>query len=205
MIPEKLRIMIADDDATRGELLARALAEGGYAVVAVVSPDCYLPARVREAEPDVILIETNSPSRDTLEQLTLIHRDHPRPVVMFANDEARETIEAAIRAGVSAYITNGVSGARVQPIIDVAIAHFRQHQGIREELERTRATLAERKAIDRAKGVLMQRRRCSESEAFALLRSAAMDQKKRIGQVAEELIQLAGLADPPRPRRSAAS
>lgn len=201
----KLRIMIADQDATRGELLARALTGAGYAVVELASADAYLPARVTEAQPDVILIETDSPSRDTLEQLTLIHRDYPRPVVMFANDEARETIEAAVRAGVSAYITNGVSGARVQPIIDVAIAHFRRHQGMRRELERTRSSLAERKTIDRAKGLLMQRRGCSEAEAFALLRKAAMDHKKRVGQVAEEVIQAAGLADPPRPRRSIAS
>ena len=189
----RIRVMVADDNETRGRLLVQVLADSGYDVVGLAGPGMYLPAQVAEAKPDIILVDTDAPSRDTLEQLSHIHQTMPRPVVMFATDENRETIEAAVRAGVSAYIIEGLSKSRVQPIIDVAIAHFRQHQSMREELERTRTSLEERKQIDRAKGIIMKQKNCTEDEAFVLLRRMAMDQKKRLGQVAADIVQVAGL------------
>jgi len=183
--------MVADDHEQRGQLLVSLLTQLGYKVVGLAGPGSYLPTLVADAKPDVILVDTDSPSRDTLEQLSIIHRDQPSPVVMFANDEDRGTIESAIRVGVSTYIVDGLNNAKVKPIIDVAIAHFQQHQTLRDELERAQTSLTERKTIDRAKGLLMDQRGCSEQEAFALLRSVAMQQKKRIGEVAQDIIQVA--------------
>ncbi|MEM6507749.1 MAG: ANTAR domain-containing protein [Planctomycetota bacterium] len=190
---QRIRVMVADDNELRGELLVKILVENGYDVVGMAGPDSYLPTQVAQAKPDLILIDTDAPTRDTLEQLSVIKQDMPRPVVMFSSDEAQDTIRAAVRAGVSAYICDGLSNAKVKPVIDVAIAHFQQHQTMREELERTKISLEERKTIDRAKGIVMKKKECREDEAFALLRKVAMDQKKRIGQVAAEIVQVAGL------------
>ncbi|MEM1109610.1 MAG: ANTAR domain-containing protein [Planctomycetota bacterium] len=190
-----LRIMIADDDQGRAHTLAGALTHAGYQVVAVSAGDTQLPAVVADSEPDLVLINTGSPSRDTLEQLTTIRHQQPRPVVMFASDEDRETIRAAVQAGVSAYVTQGVENARVTSVIETAIAQFNQHQCVVDELKKTKQTLEERKTLDRAKGILMKRRGCGEEEAFKLLRQAAMNHKKRLGQVAEEIVQAAALMD----------
>ena len=190
---QRIRVMVADDNAVRGELLVKVLVENGYDVVGVAGPESDLPTRVAQAKPDLILIDTDAPTRDTLEQLSQIKQDMPRPVVMFSTDEDQQTIRAAVQAGVSAYIVDGLANSRVKPVIDVAIAHFQQHQTMREELDRTKQSLAERKTIDRAKGIVMKRKDCGEDEAFALLRRVAMDQKKRIGQVAAEIVQVAGL------------
>ncbi|MEM9418609.1 MAG: ANTAR domain-containing protein [Planctomycetota bacterium] len=194
--PDKpLRIMIADDDATRAQTLSTALASTGYEIVAVTGGDTHLHTLVADSEPDLVLINTESPSRDTLEQLTTIHHKQPRPVVMFASDEDRGTIRAAVKAGVSAYVTHGIANSRVASVIETAIAQFNQHQSVVDELKRTKQTLEERKVLDRAKGILMKRRSCTEEEAFALLRQAAMNHKKRLGQVAEEIVQAAALLD----------
>ena len=195
MSPPPLTVMVADEDERRGLLLAGALNASGYKVVAQVGAGAYLPTHVADARPDVILINTDSPSRDTLEQLTTIRRDQPRPVVMFADDEAADTIRAAVHAGVSTYMTRGISATRVEPVIELAIAHFREHQSLRDELAATRATLEDRKLLDQAKGILMRRRGCDEPEAFALIRKAAMDQKKRIGQIARDIIDTSKLLD----------
>lgn len=201
----RIRVMVADDNEVRGQLLVEILVENGYDVVAMAGPDSYLPTQVAHAEPDLILIDTDAPTRDTLEQLTLIKQDMPRPVVMFSADEAQDTIRAAVSAGVSAYIVDGLSNSKVKPVIDVAIAHFQQHQSMREELERTKVSLDERKTIDRAKGIVMKKKGCSEDEAFVLLRKVAMDQKKRIGQVAAEIVQVAGLFNEERQRKEVES
>lgn len=202
MAEPPLRVMIADQDPGRARVLASVLAEAGYAVVAVAEGDTRLPTLVETSQPDVVLVNTDSPSRDTLEQLTTLNENRPRPVVMFARDEARETIRAAVRAGISAYVTQGLDTARVAAVIETARAQFQQHQGVRDELARVRQTLAERKTLDQAKGLIMQRRGCSEAEAFKMLRQAAMNHKKRLGQVAEEIVQAASLlqADTQDPR-----
>ncbi|MFG0247669.1 MAG: ANTAR domain-containing response regulator, partial [Phycisphaeraceae bacterium JB051] len=136
------------------------------------------------------LIDISSPSRDTLEMVSSIHRDHKRPVVMFASDDDEQTVQAAVEAGVSAYVADGLSLAKFKPIFQVAIAHFQKHQTLERELSTAKSSLDERKFIDRAKGLLMQKRKCSEGEAFSLLRKMAMDRKQRIGQVAQELVEL---------------
>ncbi|MEM7576302.1 MAG: ANTAR domain-containing protein [Planctomycetota bacterium] len=195
----RLRILVHDEDAQRGATLAAVLRVTNYEVVEWSDADAPLANLVADAQPDVVLINLSSPDRDTLEQLTLMRSSTPRPVVMFAQDDDERTIDSAVRAGVSAYIVGGLASARVKPIIDVAVAHFRQHQAVREELEKTRATLDERKHVDRAKTLLMRQRGIGEPEAYALLRKFAMDRKARIGQVAKQLVATAELlegADP---------
>lgn len=187
--------MIADNEAPRAQVLAQVLVEAGYEVVALADGSTRLMTLVDESEPDLVLINTDSPSRDTLEQLSGMHADRPRPVVMFASDEGRDTIRAAVRAGVSVYTTQGLDTAQVSPVIEAAIAQFSEYQSVRQELTRTKQVLSERKTLDRAKGILMQRRGCSEPEAFALLRQAAMNHKRRLGEVAEELVEAAGVKD----------
>lgn len=195
-MPERLRVMIVDEDDGRGAALAAALTAGGYHVAARVTGGGYLPRDVAACRADVVLVSTASPSRDTLEQLGTLHRELPRPVVMFATDEARGTIREAVAAGVSAYVTTGLTHSRVEPIIDVAIEQFKVHQAVRSELRKTRAHLDERKTLDRAKGILMERREISETEAHRALRSIAMERKQRIGEVAAEIVRAAALLEP---------
>ncbi len=199
MTPTPLRILVIDEDAQRGATLAAVLRVTGYQVTEQAGDHRHLPNLVRDAEPDVVLINLTSPDRDTLEQLTLMRDESPRPVVMFAQDDAEHTIASAVRAGVSAYIVDGLATGRVKPIIDVAVAHFRQHQAVRDELEKTKATLDERKHVDRAKALLMRQRGLNEPDAYALLRKLAMDRKQRIGVLAKSLIDAAALLEGVKP------
>ena len=185
-----LRIMVIDENPVRGEMLGRALAASGYHLVGRVLAGDFLPVRVAEAKPDVILIDTTSPSRDTLEQLGKLNAADPRPVVMFSGDDDRATIQAAVTAGVSAYVVDGLANQRIQPVIEVAIAQFGQHQRLRTELDKTRGDLADRKDVERAKGLIMRQRQCDEPAAHAVLRKLAMDRKQRLGDAARDLIQM---------------
>lgn len=186
----KLRVMLVDERDARAELLRAPLALAGHEIIARVRPGEDLAARVRDLRPDVIIIDMDSPSRDTLEQMRCIHRDQPRPIVMFAEDDDRELIQEAVRAGVSAYIVDGLDAERVMPILEVAIARFNEFQNLRNELEETRVSLAERKRIDRAKAMLMERRGWTEKQAYQALRKMAMDRNLRMGQVAEQLVAM---------------
>jgi response regulator NasT len=132
----------------------------------------------------------DSPSRDTLEQMRCIHRDQPKPIVMFSESEDRQLIQDAVQAGVSAYIVDGLGHKRVIPILEVAIARFNEFQNLRHELEETRVSLAERKLIDRAKAMLMEQRGWSEKQAYQALRKMAMDRNQRMGQVADQLLAM---------------
>lgn len=188
-----LKVMLVDDDPERVQTLQQALARTGCEVVAHVESAIDLHRRVSEVKPDVIIIDTDSPDRDTLENLCVISRDEPRPVVMFAHDDDSEKIREAVRAGVSAYVVDGLAMERVRPIIDVAIARFEQFQALRRELEETEEKLAERKVVERAKGILMKGGNLSEDEAYRALRQQAMKNNARLGDVARQVIALAGL------------
>ena len=154
-----------------------------------------LPARSQNAErnPDVVLIDVTSPSRDMLEELTLASGPMDRPVAMFVDRSDPGLTKAAIEAGVSAYVVDGLRADRVKPILDAAIARFHMFQRMRTELATTKRALEERKVIDRAKGILMKAKRLTEEEAYALLRKAAMDQGRKVADVAEALVTAAGL------------
>lgn len=192
-----LKIMVVDDHAQRAQTLARVLTESGYEVVAQVPASDYLPTRINECKPDVILIDVDAPGRDTLEQVSAIHRETPRPIVMFSSKDDRETITAAIAAGVSAYMAHGLSISKVQPVIDMAIAHFQRFQQLQDELAKAQTTLADRKIIDRAKGVLMSQRKLTEPQAYRTLQKLAMDRKRRIADVARDVIEMADLLSHP--------
>lgn len=185
--------MLVDRDRARSAVLERALTDAGYQVAARVAAGEDLAQRVREVVPDVIIVDMDSPDRDTLEHMHSITREQPRPIVMFAEEDDSETIAKAVRAGVSAYVVDGLSGPRVKPIVDVAIARFREFQALRRELDEVRSTLAERKLVDKAKGIIMKQRQCDEEQAYRALRKLAMDRNQRIADAARDVIGVAKL------------
>lgn len=188
-----MRVVLVDEDAGRLALLDGALQAAGYQVVGRLDPGADLTAAVDRLQPDIVLIEVDNPSRDTLESLGQISRERPRPIVLFAKASDPDTIRRAVAAGVSAYVVDGMSPARLAPVIEVAIARFRDYQALREELNSTRLKLADRRDIERAKGLLMKRKGLDEDAAFAALRTLAMDRNLRLGEVARSLIAAAEL------------
>lgn len=192
----KVRVLVVDDTPERAAILEEGLSAAGFDLIAVLKPSDDLIRVVRDEQPDVIIVDADSPSRDTLESMRAINQDQPRPIVMFVDHADGSMIEEAMKAGVSAYVIDGLSAQRVKPVIDVAIARFREFQALRSELERTKTTLQERKIIDRAKGILMEQRKLSEEEAYRTLRRLAMDQNQRLVDVARSLIAFAQVLKP---------
>ena len=189
----RLRVLLVDDSPQRRASVERSLAEVGCEVVGFAANGDDLLQRVREVDPEVVIIDTEAPGRDTLESLQSVQSAAPRPIVMFTQDDNGETIARATRAGVSAYVADGISGKRVRPILDAAIERFQQFRSLALELEKTRAQLAERKVVDKAKGLLMQQRGMSEEEAYKALRNLAMSSNKRLVDVAESVVAAARL------------
>ena len=186
-----MKILVVDEDGERRTILREALAAAGHDVIAAHMPAVGLSRVVAELQPDVIIIDTLSPDRDTLEHIVAISQDAPRPIVMFSADDDTGKIREAVRAGVSAYVVDGLSAARVQPIIDVAVARFEELQALRAGLENARLALADRKVIERAKGLLMTRNKVSEEEAYRQMRKVAMDENLKLVQVAREIVRAA--------------
>lgn len=189
----QLRVLVIDKTVGRAAILEQALRDQGCEVVGRLTGNDDLLARVAELAPEVILIDMDIPDRDTLESMRMLNRELPRPIVMFADHTDSRTIEEAVRAGVSAYVVDGLSPGRLQPIIEVAIARFREFQALRTELEFTKSKLADRKDLDRAKGILMREKGMTEDEAYGALRKMAMDRNQKIGDVARMLIAAADL------------
>lgn len=192
-MPSALRIMLVDDSEPRSRELRRLLGDLGHDVVAEVRNPRELYAKVKTMAPDVIIIDTDSPSRDTLEHVALLSERHPRPIVMLSADRDGDTIRAATRAGVSAYVVDGLSATRVEPIIAAAVARFDAFQAMKHELAQAHTRLSERKLLERAKGVLMKARGISEEEAYAALRRTAMERSITIGEVAKRLLEVSDL------------
>lgn len=188
-----LRVLLVDQSLGRAGILERALLDAGHSVVGHVAATEDLQAAVQRVEPDVIIIDMDSPDRDTLEHMRSISTERPKPIVMFAEDGDSATIEEAVRAGVSAYVVDGLNPGRVKPILDVAIARFREFQALRQELADAKTSLADRKDIERAKGILMRQRKWTEEEAYQALRKLAMDRNLRLGEVARNIIAVADL------------
>lgn len=189
--PVSMRVMLVDDDLARRCVLEEALCGQGHRVVAQLDTRADLLLEVRRHQPDVILIDVDAPGRDTLESLDRIHRDVPRPIVMFSCDGDPESIKRAVRAGVSAYVVDGLDVGRLKSIIDVAIARFDEYHTLRRELDDTRMRLADRQDVEKAKGLLMRRRNLAEDAAYALLRKVAMDRNLRLGEAARIVIAAA--------------
>ena len=189
-----LKVLLVDDTPDRASALKDALsAMEGVEVTCTLESALQLSERVAEHGPDIVLIDTESPSRDVLEQLAAVSSTAPRPVVLFSDDGQDEAIRAALKAGVSAYIVDGISASRLDPIMRIAMERFQAEQQLRAELEDTRTRLAERKVIERAKGIVMRQRACTEDEAFASLRSLAMQRGIKLGEVAQQVIDVAAL------------
>lgn len=195
--PRHLRIMLVDSLSERTTTVEAALTAAGHQVVARVMTGSNLAAEVERVSPDVIIVDIESPDRDTLEHMRAISREHPRPVVMFTNDDNAATIRSAVRAGVSAYVVDGLSASRVMPVLEVAIARFEEFQAIRDELEQTRSSLIERKLIEKAKGILMRQSGMDEESAYRAMRKMAMDRNLKIIDLAKTLIAAAELLESP--------
>lgn len=182
------RVMLVDDDRGRLARLEQALGDAGHEVVACVGNREDLLLAIVHHEPDVVLIDTEAPGRDTLESLNHVSREQPRPIVMFSDNGDTDTIRRAIRAGVSAYVVDGLVASRLKSLIEVAIAQFEEHQQLRREVEDARARLHDRDDIDRAKAMLMRHSRITEDQAYERLRRTAMNRKLKLADVARALI-----------------
>lgn len=188
-----LRIVVVEQDQDRALAIVDALKDACECDVLVIANAVALARQVGSFQPDIVLIDVDNPTRDMLEELTLASGPLERPVAMFVSGQAGGLAEAAIEAGVSAYVVDGLAPARVKSVMDTAIARFTVVRQMREELAETRRALEERKVIDRAKGLLMKAKGLDEEAAYALLRKTAMDQGRRLPDVAEALVTAAGL------------
>lgn len=183
-----MRIVIVDDSGLRATVLEDGLREAGYDDIHVVPPHGGFVAKLERMAPDVVLMDLGNPSRDTLEEMLVVSRALARPIAMFVDQSDDHMIGAAIDAGVSAYVVDGLRKERVKPILDLAIRRFNAFAKMQTELDEARSALADRKTIDHAKALLMKSRKLSEPEAYALLRTTAMNQGRKIVEVAEALI-----------------
>jgi len=188
-----LKVLLVDDSPERTDILRSALELAGYEVTATLESPLELLRAVDAYLPDIIIIDTESPSRDVLEHVVMVTRDQPRPIVMFSSDGGTDSIREAVRAGVSAYIVDGLAGGRVKGIVDVAVARFEEYQKLVAELAEANLKLSERKVVERAKGILMKSRDMSEDQAYEAMRSMAMNRKKKLAEVARMVIDMADI------------
>ena len=201
MTQRSLRILIIDENAVRAAILEEGLRvtndENGEALeIHHIRDMANLLARVGAVDPDVILIDLENPSRDTLEQMFQVSRLAQRPVAMFVDKSDSATVQAAIDAGVSAYVVDGLRKERVRSILDVTISRFRAFDRLQSELQQAKSALEDRKIIEQAKAILMQQRGCSESDAYVLLRRTAMNQNRKLAELARSLVAAAALLRP---------
>ncbi len=189
----RLKIAIVEKDADRARLIVDGLSAAGDYEITVLGDEAAITRRLAQLDPDVVLIDIANPSRDSLEMLSLASGAKERPVAMFVDRSDDETTRAAIEAGLSAYVVDGLAPARIKPVMDAAIARFNMVSQMKSELEAVKSALAERKIVDRAKGLLMQARGISEDEAYTLLRKTAMDQGRKVAEVAAALVTAAEL------------
>jgi response regulator NasT len=183
-----LKIVIVDESPVRAAILTDGLREAGFIQVIHLNETANLLARVYAIDPDVILIDLENPSRDVLEQMFQVSRIVKRPVAMFVDQSDSASIQASVDAGVSAYIVDGLKKERIKYILDTCISRFNAFSRLQGELDRTRSALEERKVIDRAKGILMKAKNLTEEDAYALLRKTAMNEKKKIVDIAQSVI-----------------
>ena len=180
-------------EAERSRSLRIGLLEAGYNIVSVLPIDAFLPDRLAQIQPDMIIVDAESQARDTLEHVVMATRDARRPIVMFTQDNDTSHVRDAIAAGVTAYVVAGLAPERVKPVLDIALARFEHEETLRRELAEVRGQLADRKLLDRAKGLLMKRHGIGEPEAYARLRKAAMDKGLKMSEVAQRIVDAADL------------
>src|SRR6202047_2996078 len=182
------KIAIVDESPIRAAILEEGVREAGFTDVVRISEMQSLLSRIYAVDPDVIVIDLENPSRDVLEQMFQVSRAVKRPIAMFVDQSDSASIEAAVDAGVSAYIVDGLKKERMKHILDLCISRFNAFSRLQGELERAKSALEERKVIDRAKGILMKAKNLTEEEAYVLLRSTAMREKKKIGEIAQSIL-----------------
>ena len=198
VVAQELADLPHDDEhalaqAQRSRALRIGLLESGYNLIATLPADMYLPERLAQLQPDMVIVDAESEARDVLEHVVTATRDERRAIVMFTNDDDTQLAREAVAAGVSAYIVAGLAAERIRPILEVAFARFEHEQQLRGELNQARNDLKERKLIDRAKGLLMQRQGLTEQAAWDKLRKAAMDKGLRVAEVAQRMLDMADL------------
>ena len=196
MDAKSLSILVIDENRIRAAIIEAGLREAGHDRVTVIHDVAGIARRIAETEPDVIVIDLENPNRDMLENMFQLSRAVKRPIAMFVDRSDQASIEAAVDAGVSAYIVDGLRQERVKPILDMAISRFNAFSRMARELEEMRSELEGRKLIDRAKRILMKSRGLSEEDAYALLRKTAMNQNRKISEIADSLVTAAGLLGP---------
>lgn len=194
--PQHTRVMLVDDTPARAAMLEQALTDCGFQVICRMASAQGLMKQVAEHQPDVVIVDIESPDRDMLEHMTVLNQHLPKPVIMFAEQGDSHTIDRAIRAGVSAYVVDGLNPERVRSIVDVAVARFREFQALRNELQQTRTRLADRQVIDKAKALLIQHRQMDEDEAYHAMRKLAMDRSQKLVDVANDIVSVLGLLAP---------
>ncbi|WP_295558153.1 ANTAR domain-containing response regulator [uncultured Hyphomicrobium sp.] len=192
-----LSILVIDENRLRAAVIEAGLRDAGYSKLTIVHDVAGIARRIADIAPDVIVIDLENPNRDMLESMFQLSRSVKRPIAMFVDRSDQAAIEAAVEAGVSAYVVDGLKRERVKPILDMAISRFNAFSRMSRELEEARSQLESRKLVDRAKGILMKTRGLSEADAYALLRKTAMNQNRKISEIAESLITAAGLLAPP--------
>lgn len=188
-----LTILVIDENAIRASIIEEGLREAGYQRVTVIHEVNGVARTIETLQPDVIFIDLENPNRDMMEHLFQLTRTVGRPIAMFVDRSDTASIEAAVEAGVSAYVVDGLKKERVKPILDMAVSRFNAFSRLQRELADAKSALEERKVIERAKGIVMKMRGLSEEEAFALLRQTAMNEKKKISEIAQSVVTAAGL------------
>jgi response regulator NasT len=192
----ELSVLIIDENRIRASIIEDGLREAGHSRVAVIHDVNEVARTIEATKPDVIVIDLENPKRDTLEHFFSLSRAIQRPIAMFVDRSDGAMIEKAVEAGVSAYVVDGLKKERVKPILDMAISRFNAFSRLTRELEQARSELEDRKIIEQAKGILMRTRNLSEADAYALLRSAAMNQNRRMVDIAQSLVTAADLLGP---------
>jgi two-component system, response regulator / RNA-binding antiterminator len=195
--PTTLSILVIDENRLRASVIEAGLRGAAHDNLTIIHDVTGIARRIAEVEPDVIIISLENPNRDMLENMFQLSRAVQRPIAMFVDRSDQAEIEAAVEAGVSAYVVDGLKRERVKPILDMAISRFNAFSRMARELQDARSELENRKLIDRAKGILMATRGLSEADAYGLLRKTAMNQNRKISEIAESLIIASGLLAPP--------
>ena len=190
-ITSPLRVLIVDANPERRALLAQSLQTNDYLVLQRATISLELLKNLPQLDPDVIVIDTDAPDRDTLEHVCMISRDQPRPIVLFTDDDDVARMKQAMRAGVTSYVVKGIAPERIKPILQVAMLRFEEHQALRQDLSLAQNQLAERKLIERAKGIVMQQKNISENAAYTLLRKMAMERNAKLADIAAQVVDLA--------------
>jgi two-component system, response regulator / RNA-binding antiterminator len=194
MAPDSpVKIVIVDESPIRAAILEEGLRDAGYSTVHHISEMTNLLATIYKIDPDVIVIDLENPRRDVLEQMFQVSRAVRRPIAMFVDQSDTASIQASVDAGVSAYIVDGLKKERIKSIIDLCVSRFNAFAKLQDELEKTKSALEERKVIDRAKGILMRVKNLNEEEAYVLMRSTAMREKKKIVEIAQSIITASDL------------